>query len=190
VIQISNDFNRYRIEQFHFHAPSDHKIDGKSFDLELHIVTRSHDSKNLSVFSLLFNAGTKVNEFFSDFLSSPLPTNGAESEKDISTVLFQAELQKALFDGYFYYEGSLTIPPCTEQVQWHICATPLTALQSQIDAISKAKGVSSRPVQQLNGRVVSKYSLSNAAGYNGVSWMLAGFAVMMSIFFCVFCICL
>jgi len=52
----------------------------------------------------------------------------------------------------FSYIGSLTTPPCTENVEWFVLQTPATASRAQIEAFSSRLGHNNRPVQPLNGR--------------------------------------
>lgn len=59
---------------------------------------------------------------------------------------------------YIHYVGSLTTPPCSEDVQWFIFADTVTIPGSQVDQFqqfaSKANGVpaNARPLQPLNNR--------------------------------------
>jgi carbonic anhydrase len=55
---------------------------------------------------------------------------------------------------YHVFDGSLTIPPCSEGVKWYILRTPIEASPSQIAAFAKLYPDNARPVQPLNGREV------------------------------------
>ena len=56
---------------------------------------------------------------------------------------------------YYYYQGSLTTPPCSEGVRWLIMKEPIAMSIDQIAALKKAIGCdNNRPVQPINGRVV------------------------------------
>ncbi len=52
----------YRVKQFHFHAPSEHRIGGKQYDAELHIVHESFDEEEggLAVIAILFDASKDI----------------------------------------------------------------------------------------------------------------------------------
>jgi carbonic anhydrase len=41
--------------QFHIHAPSEHTINGKNYDLEVHIVHANSDKSMLSVIGIMFD---------------------------------------------------------------------------------------------------------------------------------------
>jgi carbonic anhydrase len=46
----------FKILQFHMHAPSEHTINGKNYDLELHLVHQSPTNKSqLSVIAIFFD---------------------------------------------------------------------------------------------------------------------------------------
>ena len=57
---------------------------------------------------------------------------------------------------YYMYMGSLTAPPCTEQVTWFVLKTPMEVSSGQIDAFAKLYSHDVRPVQPLNGRIVQE----------------------------------
>ena len=49
--------NRYNLLQCHFHAPSEHTMDGKSFDMEMHLVHRNEEGA-LRVIGVLIERGS------------------------------------------------------------------------------------------------------------------------------------
>jgi carbonic anhydrase len=55
---------------------------------------------------------------------------------------------------YYHYVGSLTTPPCSENVQWYLLKTPQTASKSQIDAFRKYYINNERPVQKVYNRKI------------------------------------
>ena len=56
--------------------------------------------------------------------------------------------------GAFRYKGSLTTPPCSEVVTWHVMAEPITASPDQIAAFAKLYPDNFRPIQGTNRRYV------------------------------------
>ena len=58
--------------------------------------------------------------------------------------------------GYYAFKGSLTTPPCSENVQWQVLKTPVELSRKQLDAFRKLYPMNARPVQPLNGRVVEE----------------------------------
>lgn len=56
---------------------------------------------------------------------------------------------------HFAYSGSLTTPPCSENVQWLVLETPIRLGRAQLDRLKAVHEGNDRPVQALNGRSVS-----------------------------------
>jgi len=66
-----------------------------------------------------------------------------------------------VLDGDFYtYNGSLTTPPCSEVVKWFVFETPQMISTKQWVYFKKyfANPANNRPVQELEGRRLSKNS--------------------------------
>ncbi len=55
---------------------------------------------------------------------------------------------------YYSYAGSLTTPPCSEEVRWHVLTEPIQVSEEQLDAFEKLYDVNARPIQPTNGRVI------------------------------------
>ncbi len=55
---------------------------------------------------------------------------------------------------YYTYAGSLTTPPCTENVTWLVMVDPMTVSKQQIEKFARLYPNDERPVQPLYGRVV------------------------------------
>src|SRR5207237_110843 len=56
--EITVNGETYSIEQFHFHTPSEHKIDGKSFPMEMHVVHKS-SKRTYAVLGLMIKEGAE-----------------------------------------------------------------------------------------------------------------------------------
>ena len=59
---------------------------------------------------------------------------------------------------YWAFEGSLTTPPCSEEVQWHVLKEPVELSKAQLAAFKKLYPMNARPVQPLNGRALLESS--------------------------------
>ena len=57
---------------------------------------------------------------------------------------------------YFTYMGSLTTPPCTEDVLWLVMKQPMTASPQQMALFSRLYPLNSRPVQASHGRMIKE----------------------------------
>ncbi len=138
----------YELAQFHFHALSEHTIDGAHYPIEVHFVHR-HSDTDYAVIGIMYEEGNEnalLAEFLSDF---PTSEGNYSSDKKI-------KLSSLLPDdlSFYYYSGSLTTPPCSEVVSWYVLKTPLTASITQIDQFSDILNHNFRPVMPLNGREV------------------------------------
>lgn len=58
--------------------------------------------------------------------------------------------------GYFTFPGSLTTPPCSENVLWLVLEEPKTLSKQQIAKFAAIYPTNARPVQPLNGCAVLK----------------------------------
>lgn len=56
---------------------------------------------------------------------------------------------------YYRFSGSLTTPPCSEDVRWLVLKTPLTASREQLEAfVHNMHAPNNRPLQKVNGRPI------------------------------------
>jgi carbonic anhydrase len=159
TIQITNDVEvhveidgrQYDLVQYHFHAPSEHTIDGRYWPLEAHLVHKSADGQ-LAVVGVLFEEG-KHDPIWDPILTA-LPS-GPGGERHIENLdLDPGELQP-LEASFFRYEGSLTTPPCSEGVQWIVMAEHPQLSREQLDLLDSHLHDNNRPVQPLGDRRLS-----------------------------------
>jgi carbonic anhydrase len=145
---IELDNTRYDLIQFHYHAPSEHTIDGESFPAELHLVHRSADS-TLAVVGILLKEGTE-NAAYQPFIGN-LPTEKTDP-KNVGVTINAIDLLPSI-GTTFRYNGSLTTPPCTEGVSWLLMTIPVGLSAQQLAALdSLFEGGNNRPVQPLHDR--------------------------------------
>lgn len=141
----------YKLLQFHYHALSEHTIDGNHYPIEVHFV-HQHSASDFAVLGIMFEEGAE-SVLFKKYLSE-FPTEKGEYSSDEMIDL------SSLFPNdksYFNYNGSLTTPPCSEVVDWYVLKTPVTASKEQIEQFSKILHNNYRPVQPLNGRSVKLF---------------------------------
>ncbi|MBI1743482.1 carbonic anhydrase family protein [Candidatus Acetothermia bacterium] len=149
---IEIDGTKYGLVQLHFHAPSEHTINGRQFDMEMHLVHKSA-SGNLAVIGVMIRKG-KENKAYEQLWNN-LP---AEKDKEASlNAKVNADDLLPANRLTYRYTGSLTTPPCSEGVSWNVLTTPIEFSQGQIDRFTEVLNRScctfnNRPVQPLNGR--------------------------------------
>jgi carbonic anhydrase len=141
----------YELVQFHFHAPSEHTIDGRHYPVEMHLVHQS-EAGELSVIGVLIEAGEHLPAF--EALLDGLPAEHGR-ERHFEGVDIDVDAFMPPEDRFFRYEGSLTTPPCTEGVHWAVMTNPLRTSAAQIAALDAAMPENNRPLQRLGSREVT-----------------------------------
>ena len=112
-IYLNKTLYKYKLNSFHFHLYSEHRIENKQYPMEMHLVHKNLNKKdslneNL-VIGILFDYKENIeNKFLNDI-------NLAE-EKKIKDASIIDLINKN--DAFYYYKGSLTTIPCTENVNW------------------------------------------------------------------------
>jgi carbonic anhydrase len=149
---ISIEGKVFNLMQFHFHTPSENKINGKSFPLELHLVHKS-DKAEIAVIGIMFDVGN-TNEMIDSIWKKV-------SSKENEEIQLEQELNLMNLlpedKSYFRFNGSLTVPPCSEGVRWFVMKKPLTASQAQIYQFKGwMKHDNARPLQSINARPILK----------------------------------
>ncbi|MDE0193149.1 MAG: carbonic anhydrase family protein [Gammaproteobacteria bacterium] len=144
---IDIDGARYDLTQFHFHTPGEHTVEGRPFDMEVHLVHRNA-AGTLAVVGVLVRRGDEHPVL--DALAEQLPKPGESLSIEEEKVAAFKLLPRA--SRIFRYEGSLTTPPCSEGVQWLVLQTPVEISDAGLAAFEAILGNNSRPVQPLNGR--------------------------------------
>jgi carbonic anhydrase len=137
----------YNLLQFHFHGPSEHTVEGKHASMEMHLVHKSKDGA-LAVVGVMINEGSHNSDF--DNAWNNLPAHAGD-HKDVGVVMKAVEMLPKSRK-YTTYSGSLTTPPCTEEVTWLVLNEPIEMSKAQIEAFSKIIHANNRPVQPLNKR--------------------------------------
>ena len=140
----------YKLDQFHFHTPSEHTLDGKSYPMELHLVNKS-SSGQITVVGIFIQEGAENPVLEPVFVDLPTTqaTAGRQAQVDIAGLLPSDE--KALV-----YSGSLTTPPCSESVNWIVLEQPISMSKQQIAAFKAIFRDNHRPLQKLNHRQISE----------------------------------
>lgn len=157
----------YEVGQFHIHCPSEHVIDGREYDCELHIVHVRQGSsgfEDLLVVGIMYELGDP-----SDLVEWLVSDTGETRDVDLG-----AEFSSVMGKGFYRYEGSLTTPPCDETVKWFVLRTPLTLSQAQLDKFKALYPgpTNNRPAQLLNGRKIFKDGMlpaETASSWEGCS---------------------
>ena len=142
---------RYELLQFHFHKPSEEKINGRGRDMVVHLVHKGPDGK-LGVIAVLLERG-KENALIKTLWEN-IP-KVKEKEIVVEQTMINAVDLLPNNKGYYSFAGSLTTPPCSEEVTWYVFKTPVQLSAEQVARFDKLYPMNARPVQPLNGRDIA-----------------------------------
>ncbi len=140
---------RFRAVQVHFHSLSEHTLDSEHYPMEVHFVHVGEDGR-LAVIGAFIEEG-EANEAFQAILDNY--ESGESNENTIRTnvsSLFPENLT------YYHYNGSLTTPPLSENVEWYVLRTPITLSKEQIEAHNRFYDDNYRETQEINDRTILK----------------------------------
>lgn len=147
---ITIDETVYKLAQFHFHTPSEHQFNGQNLAMELHFVHQNANSE-IAVLGVMIKEGNE-----NEVLASLWDALPMEESQDSISVKDSIDLQNILPEDQtaFYYNGSLTTPPCTEEVKWIVFENPIEMSSEQIEKFKQIFPDNHRPVQALNEREI------------------------------------
>jgi carbonic anhydrase len=140
------DDKAYQLAQLHFHTPSEHTIDGTRYPAEVHLVHAADDGQ-LAVVGVMFEEGDE-NAALAEFW------NNIPNIEEAGTVNFNAGSLLPDDRTAYTYSGSLTTPPCSEVVSWHVMETPVSISADQLETLTNMHDDNERPIQPLNDRTV------------------------------------
>jgi carbonic anhydrase len=140
----------FNLLQVHFHTPSEHTFSQKSYPLVAHFVHSTGEGR-LGVLGIMFEEG-EANVELQKIIEAVSQDSGGSRAVDAGSLDPNGMLPDEL--EIFRYMGSLTTPPCTEGVHWHVAEDAVEASREQIAAMESIMGINARPVQPLNGRLL------------------------------------
>ena len=140
---------RYELLQFHFHHPSEEAVRGKMTALSVHLVHKSVDGK-LVVIAVRMRVEDGSPNAVLAMLWPHLPKKAGTSEKVLEMVSAGGFLPADR--GYWTYMGSLTTPPCTEEVRWFVFEQELSVSRDQLRSFVVLYRMNTRGLQDAHGR--------------------------------------
>ncbi|MCF8150285.1 MAG: carbonic anhydrase family protein [Sulfuritalea sp.] len=140
---------RYELQQFHFHRPSEERVNGRAYDMVVHLVHRN-DEGQLAVVAILLENGSEHPLIQTLWNNLPLERETDVTPDDV------IDLNKLLPEGrtYWTYMGSLTTPPCSEGVLWMVMKQAVQISPEQVSIFSHVYRNNARPVQAANARLI------------------------------------
>ncbi|MCX8085626.1 MAG: carbonic anhydrase family protein [Rhodocyclaceae bacterium] len=140
----------YPLVQFHFHRPSEERINGKAYDMVIHFVHKDYDN-SLAVVAVLLEKGAEHPVIQTLWNHMPLEVGMEVAPPGVLIDLARLLPEKR---EYFTYMGSLTTPPCTENVLWMVFKQPVQVSPEQIAIFARLYPYNARPVQPTNDRLI------------------------------------
>jgi carbonic anhydrase len=142
---------RYELVQFHFHRPSEERVNGKQFDMVVHLVHKDLEGR-LAVVAVLLDRGAAQGVVQSVWNNLPLEKGEevpARTQLNLNDLLPPER-------NYFTYMGSLTTPPCSEGVLWMVMKQPVPISAEQIGIFARLYPMNARPIQSASGRLIKE----------------------------------
>eukprot|EP01084_Bolivina_argentea_P310415 537157_1 len=170
--------SEFRLEQIHFHwgnneHGSSHTINGKNYPLTIHFVHYSADYNSLDeaymdwkslyaankdryvlavvgIFFEIDKTNSSQNDAIDQLLSSEV-LNSPDSDHGFVERINLTDFLPHDIESYYYYQGSLSTPPCDPIVRMMILANPLKVNENQIEKFKSIANetvtYNSRPIQ-------------------------------------------
>lgn len=134
---------KYELKQMHYHSPSEHTVNGAAYAAEWHFVHVDKHGK-LAVIGVLVEKGKR--QPMLDMMLNYLPEEkGVPSKPKGLTLLASDLLPKKI--RVWQYKGSLTTPPCSENVLWSVLTEPMQMSGEQLEKLQERYFNNNRPVR-------------------------------------------
>lgn len=141
----------YFLEDIHAHLPSEHTIDEKYFQLEIHFVHRSKDNEVLVIGVMAeaenMNRETRTMDAYAQFFAKENLEQHHQVDLDVEEFMPKNS-------SFFHYTGSLTTPPTLGPIQWIVMDTAIALPDNLISGFEKAIGKTNRPIQADLNRAI------------------------------------
>ena len=154
----------YIAQEIVFHTPSEHKIDGKNYPMEMqviHVGKSKGDITKTLIISFLFEKKSGVyNKFIErlDFFNLPNPW---DKFRELSKPLFLPDIFYNTNEdspssmppfSFYTYQGSTTRPPCQEQTIHYVASEPIGTSGTVIELFKEALRIPD--IQDPRGNII------------------------------------
>lgn len=144
------DGQMFQLLQFHFHTHSEHTVNSKPYDMEMHLVHKNEKGE-LAVVGIFMKKGKENKVIQTIWDNIPHEIN---KEKVNPAVKINAHDLLPSDRSYYHYFGSLTTPPCSEGVNWSVMKTPIEVSDAQIKKFKSLMKLNARPTLPVNKRFI------------------------------------
>ncbi len=140
---------RYDLVEFHFHHPAEDLVEGKLSDMVIDLVHKDAAGK-MAIIAVRLDEGRVNGSLAALWPSLPKKPGATSSIQDFFNPLGLLPTNRS----YWSYIGSITVPPCTEGVQWLFMQNPTELAQDQLQAFAALYADNARPLQATRGRKI------------------------------------
>jgi carbonic anhydrase len=141
----------YELIQFHFHRPSEERINGKGYEMVVHLVHKDGEGR-IAMLALLLERGKPQPVIQTVWNNLPLEKLDTAAPNE---TLDPQDLLPARRE-YYTFMGSMTTPPCNEGVLWLVMKEPVQASPQQMALFSRLYPLNARPTQPSGGRMIKE----------------------------------
>ncbi|GKT52168.1 carbonic anhydrase [Colletotrichum spaethianum] len=124
---MQNGGKTYSLRQFHFHTPSEHRINGEHFPLEVHFVWEAQvgNGSSLAVVGFPIEVAETSNPLLASVFANIEQVTAVGSHAATGPLDFTSLSEHLSKNTIYQYSGSLTTPPCTEAIAWNVVGIPI-----------------------------------------------------------------
>jgi carbonic anhydrase len=141
----------YELQEFHFHRPSEERINGKGTEMVIHMVHKSYEGK-IAIVAVLLERGQQHDLMQTIWDNLPLEKNQVVAPSVVINPVDALPEKRE----YFTYMGSLSEPPCTENVLYIVFKQPRQASPAQMALFARLYPLNARPIQPTAGRLIKE----------------------------------
>lgn len=140
---------QYALQSMSIHTPSEHRAAGQGFPMEVQMLHKSQQG-HLLVVSVMIKEGQGNAALGAVLRHLPTEPGDAYGSNEVLPLMQLLPKQRT----YMRYSGSLTTPPCWENVMWVVLTEPVQASKAQINAFAQILPNNVRPVSPVGRRTV------------------------------------
>jgi carbonic anhydrase len=142
----------YELARVEFHRPAETTIAGKRYAMDAQLVHKAADGK-LAIVAILFEQGSENRVVQQALNNVPLEAGG---EVAPPAQAIDLGLLLPANRAYYTFMGSLTTPPCTEDVLWLVLKEPQQISAEQLAIFARLYPPNARPLQPVFDRIIKE----------------------------------
>jgi carbonic anhydrase len=143
---------QFELRHLQFHRPGEFRLQGSAVAMSIHLMHQDEKGR-WAVLALLVQPG-EADHAVIQRLWGAIPLERQQLDRVPAGLDLNGLLPEAR--GYFSFIGSLTTPPCTEDVLWLVMREPVRLSAQQIEVFARLYPMNARPLQPAGGRIVKE----------------------------------